>query len=129
MSDDRARDGDLTYSVMEDGNNSEKSYEVLDKETANPISVYAMLDTTTGTIRPEGSPPAIQPGASPSCYVDTTEDSKKKDPSMTNKSRIIIPCLIALLVAFAVLIFALSVAFAFSFMDIFKLRSELAMLQ
>ena len=83
MSDDRARDGDLTYSVVEDGNNSEKSYEVLDKKTANPTSVYTMLDTTTGTIRPEGSPPAIQPGASPSYNVDTNEDSKKKNPPKT----------------------------------------------
>ena len=42
---------------MENVTNSDNIYGVLDKKTANPASVYAMLNTTTRTRTPEGSPP------------------------------------------------------------------------
>ena len=130
MSSGRARDGDLTYFVVERLTSSENMYEVLDKKTTNPASVYTMLDTTTGTIRPEGPPPAIQPAASPSCNVDTTEDSKEKNPTRTNNSQIIVPCLIALLVFFFFFFFfSVNVASTFSLMEIFNVPSELTILQ
>ena len=44
MSNDKARDGDLTRSLtlVENDNNSGNIYEVIDMKTANPDSVYAI---------------------------------------------------------------------------------------
>ena len=128
MSSGRATDRDLNYSVVEGATNSENVYELLDKNTSNPISLYTMLDiTATKTRRPERLPPGEKPGASPCCNVDITEDSNEK--AKTYNAANIVPCLVALLVAFALFFLAVSVAFAFSFMQISNLRSELAMLQ
>ena len=130
MSNGRGKDLDCTYAVVKDGTNSENLYEVIGMKTANPASVYTMLDITTARARKqEGPPPENQQDGYPSFKVKTTEDSTKKDPSKTNNNKTVVSCLIALLVAFALFIFSVSFAFAFSFIEISKLRSELAILQ
>ena len=121
MSHGRAEDSNLAYSVA-DG-----EYEVIDKTTNNLPYIY--LDKTAANKNnPEELHLDKMPGSDFSHHVEKTDDNKKANTVPLKIRRIRPMYLIAILLAFVLLI-AASIAFVIAFVEISKLRSEISILQ
>ena len=120
---------DYTGSVGDVENDEINVSEVLDKNS-DPSARNGMFSTSTDRTGTSEGPPPKGPNSSATTYiVNTAEDSQKKDLPKTKSVANMIMCLITLLVTFVIFFFAAGAAIIFSFFEIYKLRSELAMLQ
>ena len=108
---------------------SVNQYKSLEESTHIPTSVYTTLDRPAAeTGNPEGPPPEEQTGSVSSRHVETTENSKKVNNSPL-KTRGISPTYVIALVVAVVLLIAAGIAIIIAFVEISKLRSEVAVLQ
>ena len=123
MSDSRAGDSDLTYSVVSEVTGSGNAFEDFDKSTTNPAYGYTISNKTAcrkGNL--EGSHPSGQ--LSVEGHVD-----RKKANGLPVKNRVLnATCLIVLVVA-VVLLIAAGIAIIIAFVEISKLHAEVAELQ
>ena len=121
--------GDYSYYMGFKDTASVNQYKTLDKGTHNPTSVYITLDRTAAKKRTtEGLPSDEQPGSVSSPHVESTDGSKKVNVLLLKIKEINPTYLIALLVA-VVLLIAAGIAIIIAFVEISKLRSEVAVLQ
>ena len=129
MSDGKAIDCDLTYSVVDELTGSDNLYEILENSTPNPAYGCTTLDKTAAkTGYPEGPHPNEQRGSVSSYNVETNKGSTKAN-AFPLKNGVISPIyLIALVIAVVFLIVA-GIAIIMGFVEISKLHAEVAVLQ
>ena len=123
MSDCRAGDSDLTYSVVDDVTGSGNAFEDFDKSTTNPAYGYTTSNKTAGRKgNLEGSHPSEQ--LSVEGHVD-----RKKANGPPVKNRVVNAAYLIVLVVAVVLLIAAGIAIIISFVEISKLRAEVTELQ
>ena len=123
MSDGRAGDSDLTYSVVDEVTGSGNAFEDFDKSTTNPAYGYTISNKTAGKKgNQEGSHPSEQPSAEG--HVD-----RKKANALPVKNRVVCAANLIALVVAVVLLIAAGVAIIIAFVEISMLRAEVAELQ
>ena len=129
MADCKANDYDLTYSVVNEVSDSGNLYAFLDKFSPNPAYGYTTSNKTAAKIgNPEGLHLYEQPGSVSSDLVERNEDIMKAN-ALPLKNVCFSPTyLLALLVAFVLLI-AAGIDFTVAFVEISKLHSEVAIRQ
>ena len=123
MSAGRAGDSDLTYYVVDEVTGSGNAFEIFGKYTANPAYGYTTSNKTAGRKGYlEGSHPSEQ------LNVETKVDRKDANALPVKNGVVSAANLIVLVVAVVILI-AAGVAITIAFIEISKLRSEVAELQ
>ena len=123
MSDGKAGESDLTYSVVDEVAGSGNAFEFFNKCTANPAYEYATSNKTAGR---EGNLEGIHP--SEQLSVESKVDRKKANALPVKNGVVSAANFIALVVA-VVLLIAAGVAIIIAFVEISKLRSKVAVLQ
>ena len=126
MSDGKATDSDLTYSVVDEvaDSGNPNPYEIPIKCINNPVNGYTILDKAE---IPEGSNHYELPGPVSSCHAEAYED-REKGNALPLKNSIISSTYVIVLVV-AVVLIAAGIVFTIAFVEISKLHSEVAVLQ
>ena len=123
MSDAIGGDSNRIYSYVNEVTGCGNGFEVLDKCIPNPAYGYTLSNKTAGKIRNlEGSHPIEQP------LVESNVDRKKAN-ALPVKIRVVCAANLIALVVAVVLLIAAGVAIIISFVEISKLRAEVAELQ
>ena len=129
MSNGKAKDSDPTYSVVDEVTGFGNPYEVPVKSASNPAYEHTTLDKTAAKKgNPEGLFPDEQPGSVSNCHTGTKEDREKAN-ALPLKNRVINPTNVIALVVAVVLLIAAGIAIILAFVEISKLRFEVAVLQ
>ena len=129
MSDSKAKDSDPPYSSVDEVIGSSDLYEAPDNSTANPAYGCIILDKTAVKKRnPERLPPTEQGGSVSNCYLDANEGRNKVNV-FPLKNGVISPTYLIALVVTVILLIDAGIAIIIAFVEIFKLRSEVAILQ